>query len=283
MKKKWIKTWIFIGTVILLFIPALAWSQTQYQSLQSQTSFGLFENAFDAAFNPTDAKPEPTFTTLEQNYFFGGLTNFSELSNTYSFTMVPLRLGYYHTGSMPWSGLSDILVDTTNSTRSNGITPTTATKPVTVGNTTTNYTWVTHETDNQYDSLEAWNTALGGQFLIGLGFVNTGLGVRWDKEQNASGAAINTWADANRTITDTYYYDPTAGTVAPSPVADYSRHLPAGARIRGALRHKDDCSSHRRVQQQKPVRYKRGGRVHRASAARCRIVQRRCCCKLDNR
>jgi len=224
MKKTWITTWIFMG-MIILFLPALAWSQTQYQSLQSQTSFGLFENAFDAAFNPTDAKPVPTFSTLEQNYFFGGLTNFSELPNTYSFTMVPLRLGYYHAGSMPWSGLSDILVDTTSSTRSNGITPSTATKPVTVGTTTTNYKWVTQETDNQYDRLEAWNTALGGQFLIGLGFVNTGLGVRWDYEQNASGAAINTWADANRTITDTYYYDPTAGTVAPSPIADYSRTI----------------------------------------------------------
>ena len=66
MKKTHATTLMCIGIIVLL-LPAQAWSQTQYRSLQSQTSFGLFENAFDAAFNPTDAKPDPTFSSLDQN------------------------------------------------------------------------------------------------------------------------------------------------------------------------------------------------------------------------
>jgi hypothetical protein len=210
------KRWLFIGVLLLLLLPTLAWSQ----SLLFQTSFGIFENPFDAAFNVSDSGLEPNFSTLDRNYFFGGLTNFPVLPTNLSFVMVPLELGYYRAGTRPWSGLTDILIDTTRSTRRDGKTAT-STQTKTVG--TTNFTWIDQETDNQYDSLQAWDTSFGGQFLIGFKRFNIGFGASWDYEQNASGVAIDTWADANRKVNDTFFFDQAPVGVAPSPAQNYVR------------------------------------------------------------
>jgi hypothetical protein len=208
------KRWLFIGVLLLFLIPTLGLSQ----SLLYQTSFGLFENPFDAAFDVTDSGLEPNFSTLDRNYIFGGLTNFPELPTNNSFVMVPLELGYYRAGARPWSGLGDILLDTTQSTRSDGKTAT-STQTKAVG--TTNFTWIDQETDSQYDKLQAWDTDIGGQFLIGLSKFNIGFGASWDYEQNASGAAIDVWADANREDKDTFFFDSAGAGVAPNPVEDY--------------------------------------------------------------
>jgi hypothetical protein len=208
------KRWLFTGVLLFLLIPTLALSQ----SLLNQTSFGIFENPFDAAFDVSDSGLEPNFSTLDRNYFFGGLTNFPELPTNNSFVMVPLELGYYRTGARPWSGLGDILLDTTRSTRRDGASAT-STQTKTVG--TTNFPWVDQKTDNNYDKLQAWDTDIGGQFLIGLSKFNIGFGASWDYEQNASGAAINVWADANREIEDTFFFDSAGAGVVPNPVEDY--------------------------------------------------------------
>lgn len=208
------KKWLIVGMLLLLTLPAALWSQ---QSLESQTSFELFENVFDAAFDVSDAGPLPTFSTLEKNYLFGGLANFPIIPNIDSFVGVPLMVGYYKAGTMPWSALSDILIDTTRSSNKNGIAPGYSTKVV----GTTTYTWTSLEVDSQYDFLQAWDTSIGGQFLIGLGAVNTGLSFTWDREQNVNGIPIDFWADSNLTTTRTYYYDTAGIGVAPSPAKNY--------------------------------------------------------------
>jgi hypothetical protein len=81
------KKWMFIGVLLLFLIPTFAVSQ----SLLNETSFGLFENPFDAAFDVTDSGLEPNFSTLDRNYLFGGLTNFPVLPTNNSFIMFRLN------------------------------------------------------------------------------------------------------------------------------------------------------------------------------------------------
>jgi hypothetical protein len=210
---------------LFLLIPTLALSQ----SLLNQTSFGLFENPFDAAFDVTDSGLEPNFSTLDKNYFFGGLTNFPGLPTNNSFVMVPLELGYYRAGARPWSGLGDILLHTDRSdpTVIRDGESATSTQLKTVG--TTDYTWIDQKTDNNYDKLQAWDTSVGGQFLIGLNKFNIGFGASWDYEQAANvpkpklTANIDTWANENRKVEDTFFYDTAGALVAPNPVENYVR------------------------------------------------------------
>lgn len=212
MKNRLLHRW---SIVLLLLLPALGWSQT---SLLNDVSFGLFENPIDAAFSVVDVGISPHFSTLGRDFFFTGLTNIPGDAATSSNTE-PLSLGYYHKAPMPWSLGTDIWFSTVRSSLMNGTTTTTATKPV----GTTNNTWIATSTDNQYDCLASWNQSVGGQFLIGLGFMNIGLSGTWEYQTNVSGAAINTWAADNRVETYTVFYDQAAPGVAPDPATNYTR------------------------------------------------------------
>ena len=211
--------------VLFMLLPAAIWSQS---SLVSQASFGLFPNAYDAAGNVSDAGRQPTFSSLERNYLFGGLTNFYNLPTGAQYTGVPFTIGYYRAGDNPWSVFSDTLIDTESSTRANGVTATTtARKDVTLGTDITGYTWTDSSTENQYDYLEAWDVSAGARFLLGLKPMNIGLGANVSFEQKADTAwpDADTWADFNRTLTETWSYDTAAAipTQEPTPAVDYTK------------------------------------------------------------
>lgn len=212
MKRRLTVGWFI---VLLLLLPALGWSQT---SLLSDVSFGLFENPLDAAFSVADAGISPHFSALGRSFFFTGLTNIPWNAAT-STNSEPLSLGYYHKAPMPWSVSTDIWLSTVRSIFLNGATVTTTTKPVGA----TNNTWITTSTDNQYDCLASWNQSVGGQFLIGLGFMNVGLAGTWEYQTNVAGVPINTWAADNRVETYTVFYDTAAPGVAPAPATNYTR------------------------------------------------------------
>jgi hypothetical protein len=217
------KTKLFmLMCLVLLLLPAWIWSQGVAPfSLESFTSFGVFENPIDAAFNVTDVGVGPNFSTLEKSLFFSGLTNFGwDLAQ--SINAESLKLGYYNKATMPWSVYGDVQVGTTTSGRSNGIgalvATTTAGKPVGVNTET----WTTQTTEEQYIALDAWNNNIAAQFLVGLGFMNIGGWVRWINQDNYTGVVVNTYVDANRTTIQTNYYDTAVAGVAPAPAVNYT-------------------------------------------------------------
>jgi hypothetical protein len=213
MKKKAV-----LITALVLFIAGFGWAQTAMTfSLENQISFGLFRTPYDFAFDPCEFNMESSFSNLGSNYFFGGLFNPYGFPATSS-AAVPLLIGYYNGGENPWASMLYMDIDPTISTRENGITAT-STAGKLVG--TINHTYITDQTEDTYLHLQDEDTyiSLGGG--MGLGPLNCGLFITYSHELNEDGAAIDTWADNNRTRTITYYYDTALITEAPNMATDY--------------------------------------------------------------
>ncbi len=189
-------------------------------SLLSQTSFGLFTNSFDAAFNESDAGTLPTFSTLTQSYLFTGLANdFS--GNVGTVPLTPFTFGYYGPGPKAWSLLGDVVLQTANSTLSDGTVVTSAAK--TVG--ASSMSWATQSAQSTYQFLDAWNAAGNEQFLMKLGSLNLGALLNWYYTQNTSGAGANAFAAANVNQTTTFNYDTSGLGVAPAPALNYTESV----------------------------------------------------------
>ncbi len=232
MKKK---IFILLGVLLLIVTPSFLFAQTYGNvklpvfSLENTISFYLFPNALDGAFNLQPYPPESNFNSLTSDYLFGGLSNFNWAWTTpvtltdFRITL-PVTVGFYKHGKMPWSIISSGYASTTSSGLSNGTSVTTTTKTTGTAPTFTSHTWVTQTTEEQYKWLDAANLDFGGQFLIGIGGIDIGLGVKYYLEQNASGAAVATWANNNRTEIQTFYYDTNAAdaTAAPNAAVDYT-------------------------------------------------------------
>jgi hypothetical protein len=209
----------------LLLAAASGWAEN-YTSIQSEASFGLFWNAMDAASSVNGAGKQPVFSTLGKSYFFGGLSNFSDLPTGSGDTDVPLTLGYYAGGESPWAVFNNMLIRTATSTLLDGVVIGTAIKNVAVGPDSTNYTWVDTTTNTQYVSHEAWNLNDRVFFLKNFGSFNLGAILNASYRQNADIALLlPAWMALNLTETSTAYYDPTAAdpTVAPTPTLNYTR------------------------------------------------------------
>jgi len=207
----------------LLLAAASGWTEN-YSSILAEASFGLFWNAMDAASSVNGAGKQPVFSTLGTPYFFGGLSNFSDLPTGTSYTNIPLTLGYYSGGSSPWAVFDNTLISTSTSALLDGIVVGTANKNVTVGVDTTRYVWVNQTTDTQYLCHEAWNLGDRVFFLKDFGGFNLGALLNASYVQKANAATpINTWMGANLTETFSAYYDTAGGGVAPVPALDYTR------------------------------------------------------------
>jgi hypothetical protein len=213
--------------IVLAFLLAAAMGWTEnYSSILTEASFGLFWNAMDAASSVNGAGKQPVFSTLGKPYFFGGLSNFSDLPTGSEYTNVPLTLGYYSGGSTPWAVFDNTFVSTTTSTLMDGITATYLTKNVAVGPDSTDYPWADTTTNTQYVYHDAWNLNDRVFFLKNLGGFNLGALLNASYVQKANPiTAISTWMAANVTETYTRYYDPTSAdlTVAPTPTLNYTR------------------------------------------------------------
>ncbi len=230
MKKR---IFILLGALLLLIAPAMLFAQSYGQvklpvsSLENYLSFTLFPNAIDGAFNLQTYGENFNFNTLRNDYFFGGLSNFN-WTNPFPLTAIsttlPITVGFYKHGKMPWSIISAGLANTTSSGLSNGTTITTTTKTTGTAPTLTNNTWVTQTTNEQYKWLDAAELDFGGQFLIGIDGIDIGLGVKYylDQNHNNTAGSVAAWASNNRTETQTVYYDQAAATAAPDPAVDYT-------------------------------------------------------------
>ena len=217
---------VFIPILLALLLAAASGWAEDYTSIQSEASFGLFWNAMDAASSVNGAGKQPVFSSLGRSYFFGGLSNFSDLPTGSQSTNIPLTLGYYSGGESPWAVFDNTLISTTTSTLMDGIAPTYATKNVAVGPDSTDYEWVDTTTNTQYTHHEAWNLNDRVSFLKSFGGINLGTTLNASYRQNADIALpLATWMALNLTETYSTYYDPTFAdlTVAPTPTLDYTR------------------------------------------------------------
>lgn len=232
MKKK---LFILLGTLLLLLAPTFLFAQTYGQvrwpvtSMENVLSFGLFPNPMDAAFNLQTYGAKANFNTLKNNYLFGGLSNFN-WSNPLTLrdfnTTLPVTVGFYQHGNMPWSVLGSGYASTSNSGFSNGTTISTTTKTTGTAPTFTANTWVTSTTQEEYKWLDAANIDFGGAFFIGISGIDTGLAVKYylDQNHNNTAGSVAAWANNNRTVTQTFYYDQDAANAnaAPNPAVDYT-------------------------------------------------------------
>ena len=192
-------------------------------SLLSQTSFGLFTNAFDAAFNESDAGAQPTFSTLTPSYIFSGLANdFSRLVG--DLTPSPLTFGFYSSGAQPWSAFGDLYFQTAASNLNDGTTVTLAgTKSPGDGTT---YSWDRQTQANTYAFHEAWNAEGNDQFLVKMGGLNLGAVVNWYFLQNTTGLPLNSgWMPINLSQHFVFNYDTAAAGVAPAPAQNYTEDV----------------------------------------------------------
>jgi hypothetical protein len=205
--------------VFLLFAGILAGAQQLgITSVESQASFGLFLDALDAAANVSDGGPQPTFSKLMSNYFFGSLTNPIDLT-TGAFTGVPLILGYYGAGTKPSSIFGELIASTSATGRTNGTVVNATTNKA--GPAGTTYQYNSNITDTENVFLQAYNSTVAAQYLTKLGAMNIGAFLSANYAQNASGNIAN-WANGNRTQTTTVYYDTAAAGLQPTPTVDFT-------------------------------------------------------------
>ena len=206
------RTW-FLG--LLLFCAAAGWAQSIVGgSLTSTATFGLFGAPLDAATRVTEARREPTFSTLPHNYFFGSLANVYNLTTGGFFTGVPVALGYYQSSATPWCLFGSALADAQASGRADGITSTTVAYELVNGH---QVPWITDTTELTHTSLSTWSVDAAAQFLIHAGSVNLGVIPMFTYETDVGDAGATAWADANRTRVVTFYYNTAASGEDPRP------------------------------------------------------------------
>jgi hypothetical protein len=192
-----------------------------FPSIESQASFGLFHDALDAAASVSDMGPQPTFSKLTGNYFFGALTNPFSINATGGLSGgLPLVLGYYWDGARPSSLFGQLFASATQTNLNDGTVVNAA--ALKAGAAGTTYDWNTRTTATTYAFHQAYSASEDAQYLMKLGSLNLGFELFSSYQQNAGAAAIAAWAAANRTTTTTYLYDTAGAGVAPTPTTSYT-------------------------------------------------------------
>ena len=215
------RKFLLSALIVALFLTgARAFSQNEFEfsSIEAFTSFGLFENALDAACRVTDAAPQPAFSKLGNDYFFGSFTNpFMYITGSH-FT-IPFVIGYYGGGKNPYSIFARALIETNASALLNGNTvDIPGSKPV----GTTTYNFITQSTNSNYAFLQSYNANGGIQFLTRFGTMNIGLMLFARYDQNYL-LDFSDWVDGNLTTTESHYYDTAGPLSVPDVELDYTK------------------------------------------------------------
>jgi hypothetical protein len=214
---------IIIVTGLLLMLPLAIGAQSiGVSSLLSSSSDGLFTNELDAAESVIEMGSGPGFSELSKTYIFGGISNLNSVDNTGTFNPLltipptPLYLGVYFPGSMPVSIFTGIYLEGGSDTKDQ-ISTTNPIKSVTVGTTTTNYTWVSQRTTDTHQVPVLDKHDLRLQFLTRLANINLGLFLSLKADNTPTDPANN----YTQVIHD--YYDPAAVGAAPNPTLSQTR------------------------------------------------------------
>ncbi|ADN03005.1 hypothetical protein [Spirochaeta thermophila] len=190
-----------------------------FSSFESSFSFGLFTNEIDAAFDANDLRNDPGIQDLNRSYIFAGLANPYWLQTLDSASAAFIVGGYLHPLGLS-AGL-EFFSDPEISTRENGTTANTATKPVTSGTKTTNYTYVTDQTETTYSALQKEDISLTLGGLKKMGPMVLAAALNFAFESGRSFGTADNYADQNYTQTTTYYNDIAGAAEAPKMEEDY--------------------------------------------------------------
>lgn len=214
---------VCLALLVLLLVGGSLFAQERLfpSSIESYASFGLFTNELDAAFDANNLRNDPGIQALNRSYIFGGLANPYWLDTDEFSTTLPFTVGAYLHPLGLSAGL-EFFSDPDISTRENGTTAlSTATKTVTVGNETTNYTYVDQKTETTYSALQREDVQLSLGGLKKLGPMVLGAALSFSFESGLDYGSANAYADANSTTTTTYYYDTAGAGEAPKMEEDY--------------------------------------------------------------
>lgn len=183
-------------------------------SLESQITGGLSLNEIDSSFTF-----QSDFGSVGNPFIFGGVVgNPGLLTNSGSTTIY--RLGYFQSGSLPYSGFGAFSVgNRTNAIpgKSSSVPSGVNTVNVVSGATTTTYTWYTNSTDSTYSLPSALNSYYAyGQGFLKVAGITTGLVV----ESNPSWSATDTAAASGYYLDQVRrrYYNSAGAGVAPTTV-----------------------------------------------------------------
>ena len=155
---------------VFLFLMVIALSvftlSAQQRSIEGFTTYGLFNNALDAAATIDESVTDLDFSTLGKDYLFAGVAGNPQLLNNSANTS-GLLLGYYKAAEKPWSVFTDI---SWTGTEDQGPGP--------------------HAVDNGVDTVTKYNYRLfnylnpNATFLMNFGGFSTGLGLDVYLEDN---------------------------------------------------------------------------------------------------
>lgn len=171
---------------VFLFLMVIALSvftlSAQSTSIEGSTTYGLFNNALDAAATIDESATDLDFSTLGKDYLFAGIAgNPQWIPNSGS--AGNFSLGYYKAAEKPWSVFTNISWTGTGNQGpyqvDNGV------------NTTTKYNYKLFNTFNP-----------SAQFLINLGAFSTGLGLDVDLRDNKSSVNNYEMVDTENNIKD---------------------------------------------------------------------------------
>ena len=171
---------------VFLFLMVIALSvftlSAQSTSIEGSTTYGLFNNALDAAATIDESVTDLDFSTLGKDYLFAGVAgNPQWLNNSTTYTN-GLLLGYYKAAEKPWSVYTDIYWTGTGN----------QTGEVSDGeNVTTKYNYKLFNTFHP-----------SAQFLINLGAFSTGLGLDVNLQDNKNFANNYEMVDTEFDIKD---------------------------------------------------------------------------------
>lgn len=153
---------------VFLFLMVIALSlgtlSAQMTSIEGSTTYGLFNNALDAATTIDESVTDLDFSTLGKDYLFAGIVGNPQLLDNDDYVAAGLELGYYKAAEKPWSIFTNISWTGTGN----------QTGEVSDGeNVTTKYNYKLFNTFHPR-----------AKFLINLGAFSTGLGLGVYLEDN---------------------------------------------------------------------------------------------------
>ncbi|MDA3810481.1 MAG: hypothetical protein PF518_09160 [Spirochaetaceae bacterium] len=220
------KKFIVLLVVLLSATFFVTAQNTGITSVLSDTSQGIFENELDAAANVGSE-----FATIGHSFVFAGLANIELLeadeSNNYDNGGSPLWGGFYKSGDKPWSVFLGFTASDSNGNEAGGMAFTGMnTETVTVGTTDTDYQWYARETETKYTANQIFeNMSIGGQLLLMLGSINTGLYFNMDLVLDNDGSGLD--QQSNYTLTENNFYNTVAAVPNAVPVvaADYTMKI----------------------------------------------------------
>ena len=205
-----------IMLLLLVVLPVMLFAQnTGLTSLEADFSYNLFPNELDAALNVGEA-----FSQLNNFYLFCGIGNLVKIVNSSAMTASATNLlwaGLFQPGTFPYSLFGGGYLETVPTSPASGMTYAWgAPVPVVSGTDTTNYQWITNQTDIQYEVPLFERLVKKVQFLTLLGQMNIGAYISLD--------LINyTNPTNNYTSIYTETYNTAGAGVAPSVANDYVR------------------------------------------------------------